>query len=99
MLVLGTEKAADRRELQLDHIEPNQRDGSNDDCWNRALACIACNSDKSDRLTPEQTMDSALEAGRIRTQALRNEQAEAFRRRIRWASERWESVRPRRLPV
>ena len=39
----GLEKRHSRRELQLDHIEPNQRDGSNDDCWNRALACVDCN--------------------------------------------------------
>ena len=95
----GTEKAADRRELQLDHIEPNQRDGSNDDCWNRALACIACNSDKSDRLTPEQTMDRALEDGRVSTQSLRDEQMESFERRRRWAANRWESIRPRMLVV
>ena len=95
----GTEKAADRRELQLDHIEPNQRDGTNDDCWNRALACIACNSDKSDRLTPEETMDMALEAGRIRTQALRDEQFGAFMRRQQWAMERWERIEPIKLPI
>ena len=58
-----------RRVLQLDHVEPNLRDGSNDDCWNRALACIDCNGDKSDKLTPEQTIDLALAVGRIPTPA------------------------------
>ena len=52
----GLEKRRSRRELQLDHIEPNQRDGSNDDCWNRALACVNCNGDKGDRLTPWETL-------------------------------------------
>ena len=95
----GTSKDADRRELQLDHIEPNRRDGSNDDCWNRALACIACNSDKGNRLTPTETTDKALEAGRIRTPALRDEQREVFERRQAWACERWETVRPQPLPI
>ncbi len=89
----GQEKQRDRRELQFDHIEPNKRDGSNDDCWNRALACVACNSDKGDRLTVAETMDMALKAGRIETPARRNEQAEAFERRHHWAKERWEEVR------
>lgn len=95
----GTDKDKDRRELQLDHIEPNRRDGSNDDCWNRALACIACNSDKGNRLTPTETIDKALEAGRIRTPALRDEQREVFERRQAWACERWETVRPKPLPI
>ena len=89
----GQEKQRDRRELQLDHIEPNKRDGSNDDCWNRALACVSCNSDKSDRLTVAQTMDMALEAKRIGTLARRHEQMEAFERRHQWAKERWEEIR------
>ena len=93
----GLEKRRSRRELQLDHIEPNKRDGSNDDCWNRALACMDCNGDKGDRLTPEATMDLALEAGRIGTQALRDEQAHLFERRHEWAKGRWETIRPRRL--
>ena len=87
-----------RRVLQLDHVEPNQRDGSNDDCWNRALACIDCNGDKSDKLTPEQTIDLALAVGRIPTPARALEQKEAFQRRMAWAAERWErEVKPNRL--
>jgi len=87
-----------RRVLQLDHVEPNQRDGSNDDCWNRALACIDCNGDKSDKLTPEQTIDLALARGRIPTPARAAEQKEAFRRRMAWAAERWErEIKPHRL--
>ena len=93
----GTAKAADRRELQLDHIEPNQRDGSNDDCWNRALACVACNSDKSDKLTPEQTIDLALKSGRISTPALRDEQVGDFERRHQWAYQRWDEVKHLRV--
>ncbi len=89
----GQEKQRDRRELQLDHIEPNKRDGSNDDCWNRALACVACNGDKGNRLTVAETMDMALEAGRIETPARRDEQMDAFERRHKWAKERWEEVR------
>ena len=95
----GMAKQNDRRELQLDHVEPNARDGSNDDCWNRALACVACNSDKSDRLTVEDTIQLAYEAGRIATESLRDEQAANFRRRHQWAQERWETVRPLRLPI
>ena len=95
----GLEKRYSRRELQLDHIEPNKRDGSNDDCWNRALACVDCNGDKGDRLTVEQTMDKALESGRIETPALRQEQAEAFERRRQWVVERWERIKPLMLPL
>ena len=90
---------ADRRVLQLDHIEPNQRDGTNDDCWNRALACAPCNSDKSDRMTVEETIDKALEAGRIVTERLREEQAVRFTARHTWAKERWEQIRPHRLSI
>ena len=93
----GQTKAADRRELHLDHIEPNARDGTNDDCWNRALACAPCNSDKRDVLTVEETMDKALETGRIATTALRAERASGFEARHQWAKERWETVRQRRL--
>ena len=95
----GMAKQNDRRELQLDHVEPNARDGSNDDCWNRALACVACNSDKSDRLTVEDTIQLAYEAGRIATESLRDEQLANFKRRHDWAKERWETVRPQRLPI
>lgn len=92
----GMEKQRSRRELQLDHVEPNKRDGSNDDCWNRALACIDCNGDKGDRLTANDTINLALEAGRIATPALRDEQIEAFKRRRKWAHDRWQDIRPLR---
>ena len=92
----GQTKAEDRRELQLDHVEPNKGDGSNDDCWNRALACVACNSDKSDRLTAEATIDKALEEGRISTPALRDEQMVNFNRRREWTRKRWHDIKPHR---
>ncbi len=95
----GMEKQHSRRELQLDHVEPNRRDGSNDDCWNRALACIDCNGDKGNSLTPRQTIDLALEARRIPTPARRDEQMEAFTRRRKWARERWEKKKSIRLPI
>ena len=88
----GRPQPEDRRYLQLDHVEPNKGDGTNDDCWNRALACIACNSDKSDRLTPAETMDKALAAGRIQTQARRDEISAAFSVRREWARKRYESL-------
>ena len=88
----GRTQDADRRVLQLDHIEPNRGDGTNDDCWNRALACVACNSDKRDKLNPTQAMDKALEAGRIQTQARRDEISAAFGVRREWARERYESL-------
>ena len=90
----GTDKPADRRELQLDHIEPTKRDGTNDDCFNRALACAPCNSDKRDNLTVEETIDKALEEGRIRTRALRDEVLTGFKNRHQWAQNRWERIRP-----
>ena len=89
----GRPQPEDRRYLRLDHVEPNKGDGANDDCWNRALACIACNGDKSDRLTPAETMDKALAAGRIQTQARRDEISAAFSARREWARERYESLR------
>ena len=95
----GLEKRRSRRELQLDHIEPNERDGSNDDCWNRALACVDCNGDKGDRLTVEQTMDKALVSNRIETSALRREQGEVFERRRQWATERWQRIKPPESPL
>ena len=88
----GREQDEDRRVLQLDHVEPNKGDGTNDDCWNRALACIACNSDKSDKLTPTQTMDKALSDGRIPTQRRRDEMGDLFSARREWARERYESL-------
>ena len=94
----GTEKGS-RRELQVDHVEPRKRDGSNDDCWNRALACIDCNGDKSNRLNPLQTIDLALEVGRISTSMRRNEQIERFERRMEWARERWEQIKPLKLAL
>ena len=89
----GTQKAEDRRELQLDHVEPNKRDGTNDDCWNRALACAPCNGDKRNLLTVEETMQRALEAGRIATPALKDEQWNRFCDRREWAKQRWEHIK------
>ena len=88
----GRRQDADRRSLQLDHVEPNKGDGSNDDCWNRALSCPPCNSDKSDRLTPTQTIDKALAAGRIQTPAQRDEICARFSARRAWARNRWENL-------
>ena len=90
----GTDKPANRRELQLDHIEPNTKDGRNDDRWNRALACAPCNGDKRNKLTVEETMDKALEAGRIATQALRDEQIGRFEERHDWAKQTWNDIKP-----
>ncbi len=90
----GADKPGNRRELQLDHIESNKRDGTNDDCFNRALACAPCNGDKSDRLSVEETIDLALQDGRIATPALRDEIMEGFERRHRWAMDRWERINP-----
>ena len=95
----GLEKRRSRRELQLDHIEPNKRDGSNDDCWNRALACMDCNGFKWNTHTPEETMDKALEEKRIGTPAVRAERTEAFERRHQWAIERWDRLKPQMLPI
>ena len=88
----GVQQPKDQRFLQLDHIEPNKGDGSNDDCWNRALACIACNHDKSDKLNPTETMDKALADGRIQTKAKRDEVAATFASRREWARKRYESL-------
>lgn len=86
----GQDTAPDRRILQLDHVDPKEPDGSNDDCWNRALACSPCNSDKGNKLTPRQTIEKARAEGRIATDARMQEQFDAFRRRIAWAKTRWE---------
>lgn len=85
-----------RQVLHLDHIEPNRRDGTNDDCWNRALACTICNGNKSDRLNPEQTIRWAFEEeGLIPTEARFQEVREGFRTRHAWAVRRWkEEVLP-----
>ena len=91
----GADKPANRRELQLDHVEPNKRDGTNDDCWNRALACSPCNGDKANRLTPEQTIIRAFDDGWIPTEARRQEALAGFQTRRQWAKDRWESIRPR----
>ena len=93
----GAVKSRDRRELQLDHVEPNKWDGSNDDCWNRAIACSPCNSDKSDRLTSSQTIEYALEAGRIATHAKMKEIKRNFTLRRKWAKARWDEIKPRQL--
>ena len=89
----GTAKPKDRRELHLDHVEPNAQDGSNDDCWNRALACAPCNSDKGNRLTPQETIEKAYEAGRIGTPQRRDEMIDLFNKRQQWAKERYEGLR------
>ena len=64
----GAPQQRDRRMLQLDHVEPNQWDGSNDDCWNRALACSPCNSDKGNRLSAEEAIKNALKVQRIESE-------------------------------
>ena len=94
----GRRQDPDRRSLHLDHVEPNKGDGSNDDCWNRALACPPCNSDKSDRLTPTQAIDQALAAGRIQTPAQRDEIRARFSARRAWARNRWENL-PKNPPI
>ena len=94
----GIREQRGRLYLQLDHIVPNRGDGSNDDCWNRALACIACNSDKSNRLTPAQTIKQALKSGRIETERQRTEIEKRFDARHKWAIERWKSLpKPKRF--
>ena len=91
----GRTMSGHRQELHLDHIEPNRRDGSNDDCWNRALACTVCNSNKSDKLTPEATIRRALEDGLIQTDSIHDEVLRGFKARHDWAKLRWETeVKP-----
>ena len=91
----GRPTGGHRQELHLDHIEPNRRDGSNDDCWNRALACTVCNSNKSDKLTPEETIRRALEDGLIQTDSIHDEVLRGFKARHNWAKLRWETeVKP-----
>ena len=92
----GTVKQPYRQELQLDHVEPNSRDGANDDCWNRALACVTCNGAKSDSSTPEQAIARAFQDGRIATPALRDETLAGFARRRQWARERYETLKAAR---
>ena len=88
----GRPTGGHRQELHLDHIEPNKRDGSNDDCWNRALSCTVCNSNKSDKLTPQQTIRRALEDGLIQTDSLHDEVLRGFKIRHDWAKLRWETA-------
>ena len=91
----GASQLPDRRVLQLDHIEPNARDGSNDDCWNRALACAPCNSDKSNIMEPELVIVHARDAGRIPSDLRLVQQLEVFQERHYWAQNRWEcEVKP-----
>ena len=90
----GMDKSYDRRELQLDHIDPNKRDGTNNDRWNRALACVACNSDKSNRLSVEETMRAALSASRIPSEARLEEIKRTFKERNTWARITWEEIKP-----
>ena len=94
----GKEKGRHRQELHLDHIEPNNGDGSNDDCWNRALSCAVCNSNKSDTLTPEETIHRAKADGLIQTDALLDEVLSGFKTRREWARNRWElEVKPNKM--
>ena len=94
----GAREQRGRLYLQLDHITPNRGDGSNDDCWNRALACLACNSDKSNRLTPAQTIKQALQSGRIETELPRTDIQRRFNDRHQWAIARWKSLpKPKRF--
>ncbi len=88
----GDQRRAERPDLHLDHIDPNAGDDTNDDCWNRALACPSCNQAKSDNLTPAETMDKALEAGRIQTPAIRDEIGKSFGARRKWARERYAAL-------
>ena len=89
----GTQKQRSRRDLQLDHVQPNKKDGTNDDCWNRALACADCNGDKRRVRSPEETIELAWQKGRIATEALKNEQMEVFERRRGWAEDRYECIK------
>ena len=94
----GAREQRGRLYLQLDHITPNRGDGSNDDCWNRALACLACNSDKSNRLTPAQTIKQALQSGRIETERQRADIQRRFNDRHQWAIARWKALpKPKRF--
>ena len=88
----GVDRGGETGALQLDHVAPNQRDGSNHDCWNRALACIDCNLAKSNRLTPKETIDRAFMDGRISTKSQRDEQYRLFNERRDWTRRRWERL-------
>ena len=96
----GVQQPEDRRFLQLDHVDPNKYDGTNDDCWNRALACVACNSDKGDDPNVGKAMDKALAAGRIQTQARRDEIVTTFATRRDWARKRYKALpKAKKLPL
>lgn len=88
----GRQTRSDRRELHLDHVEPNRRDGTNDDCWNRALACSPCNSDKGSNPDLDKVFKAALASGRISSKAKLNEVRRTFEERRGWARARWESI-------
>lgn len=88
----GRQTRSDRRELHLDHVEPNRRDGTNDDCWNRALACSPCNSDKGSNPDLDKVFKEALTSGRISSKAKLNEVRRTFEERREWARSRWESI-------
>ena len=61
------------------------------------MACTICNSNKSDKLRPEETTRKAREDGLIKTDALRDEVLDQFRRRHEWARLRWEcELKPNR---
>jgi len=89
----GFEKRPYPPELHVDHIKPRKRDGSNDGCWNRALACPPCNNAKGNRLTPRQTIKKAYDAKLIATYALFNEQVVKFQIRHEWAIKRYNKLR------
>ena len=88
----GRQARRDRRELHLDHVEPNRRDGTNDDCWNRALACSPCNSDKSNNPDLDKVFNKALADGRISTEAKLDQIRRNFDERRQWARRRWETI-------
>ncbi len=69
------------------------KDGTNDDCWNRALL----QSSKSDKLTPDETIDAAFEAGRIKGELTRAHGKKRFLELHQWASKGWDQIRQRRL--
>ena len=83
---------ADRRELHLDHVEPNRRDGTNDDCWNRALACSPCNSDKSNNPDLDRVFNKALADGRISSEAKLEQIRRNFDEQRHWTKQRWENL-------
>ena len=62
------------------------------DCWNRALACAPCNSDKGQRLAVQATIEKAFEDGRIETEALKKEVSSGFLKRVKWAERRWKGI-------